>query len=360
MPATPTPPVAPRRPVALEAHGDVRVDDYYWLRDRDDPGVTGYLEAENAYTEAMTAHTAERRDQLFEEMRSRIQETDLSVPWRRDAWWYYSRTVEGLQYPIHCRKPGSLDAPEQVLLDENAEAGGHDFFDLGALEVSPAHRLAAWSCDVAGDEAFVLRVRDLGTGADLGDEIANTYYGVAWANDDATVFYTTLDAAKRPWQVWRHRVGTPGAADVLVHQEDDERFHVGLGRTRTGRFVVVQIHSAVTTECHLIDADDPAGAPRLVAPRRQGVEYEIEHHGEQLFVVTNDEAENFRLMAAPLATPGRAHWREVVAHRPGVRLEEVDAFARHLVLYERAGGVRRIRVMDLASGEVHEIDQPEA
>ena len=355
----PTPPTAPRRPTVLRAHGDERVDDWYWLRERDHPEVIAYLDAENAYTEAMTEHTAGLRKVLYDEIVGRIQETDLSVPFRKGEHWYYSRTVEGLQYSIHCRKWGSLDAPEQVMLDENELAGDHDFFALGALEVSPDQHLLAYSTDYDGDEVFTLRVRDLSTGEDLPDEIAGTYYGAEWAMDNATLFYTVLNDAKRPWRLYRHRLGSSAGVDPIAHQEDDEAFYVSVHRTKSDGYLLLGLDSMVTSEVRYLRADDPDGEFAVLYPRRHRVEYAVDHHGDDFLVVTNDDAENFRLVAAPVADPRRENWREVIPHRDDVKLDSVDVFARHFVLYERAEGLRRIRVMDVAGGAVHAIEQPE-
>ncbi len=354
------PPAAPRRPVSLTTHDDTRVDEWYWLRDKDDPEVIAHLEAENAYTSALTERTRPLEHSLFDEIKARIQETDLSVPSPWGGYWYYSRTVEGQQYPIHCRRTGAEDGPEQVLLDENDLAGDAEFFDLGAFSISPDHRVVAYSTDYDGDEVFTLRFRDLETGIDLDDEIPGVAYGATWALDNATVFYTVLNDAKRPWRLYRHRLGTAAAEDVLVHQEDDEAFYVGIGRTRSDQWLVLSMNSMVTSEHRVLAADAPEGDFRMVEPRRHGVEYGIDHQGDRFLIVTNDEAENFRLVEAPVTAPGRSNWIDVVPHRADVKLDGVEAFARHLALYERADAVRRIRVMDTSSGEIHEIDQPEA
>ena len=314
------------------------------------------------------------RGRLFEEIKARIVETDLSVPVRKGPWWYYQRTVEGQSYGIHCRRPvdgpggdartppgltappapaGAVPAPspdEQVLLDENDLAAGHAYFEVGNLAVSPGHSFLAYATDVTGDERFTLRIRDLVTGADLDDALEGTSYGVAWANDDATIFYTRPDAANRPHQLWRHRLGTAADRDVMVFEEPDERFHLGVGRTKDGAFVVVELQSKLTSESHVIPADRPEELPRVVAARRQGVEYGVEHHGDSFVLLTNDEAENFRVVAAPADDPGRQHWHELIAHRPDVRLEGLDLFARHLVAYERREGAPRIRVVGLPEG----------
>jgi len=368
--------VAERRPTVIEVHGDTRVDEWAWLRDRDDPAVLEVLRAENEYTEALGAHLAGFRERLFDEIRSRIVETDLSVPVRKGPWWYYSRTFEGRSYPVHCRLPvdgggrvpdtppgtesagdtpaepdSSVDAgtwpDEVVMLDENALAEGHSYLALGSLVVSPDHQLLAYGADTTGDERFTLRIRDLRTGDDRPESIEGTSYGVAWAGDDATVFYTRPDEANRPHQVWRHRVGTPAAADTLVLEEPDERFHLGVGRTKDGAFVLIEMRSQTTSELHVIDAMRPDDPPRVVDPRRQGVEYALEHHSGTFFALTNDQAENFRLVARPADAGGHRPWRELVPHRADVRLDGVDVFARHVVLFERIGGEARIRIVAL-------------
>ena len=339
------PPVAPRRPTVLRLHGDERVDDWFWLRERDDPEVRAYLEAENAYTEAVTAHTRELQERLFAEFKHRVVETDSSVPARKDGHWYYRRTVEGLEYTLHCRRAGSEDGAEQVILDENELAAGHEYLRVGGLAISPDTRLLAYTVDTSGAERFTLRVRDLESGADLADEIPDVYYGLAWANDSRTLFYTRPNDAMRPWQLWRHSLGTDPAEDVCVVQEDDEQFFVGVGRSRTDRVLLVVFQSMVTTEIRVLDADTPDAEPNIVVPRRHGVEAQVEDAGDRLLVLTNDGAPDFRLV-----DEGGA---EVVPEGDGVRLVDVDAFPGHLVLTERAGAVQRVRV----DGAV--IDQPE-
>jgi len=355
------PPAAARRPVILTAHGDDRVDEWYWLRDRDDPAVLAHLAAENDHTAAALAHTEELQGRLYDEIVARIQETDLSVPARKGDWWYLSRTVEGQQYGITCRRRGGPDGPEEVLLDQNELAAGHDYLAVANLAVSPGTTLMAYAVDFDGSERYTLRVRDLATGRERPDEVPGTSYGVAWSADDTTLFYVKVDESMRPYQLWRHRLGSDPAADALVHQEDDERFYLSVHTTKSDRFVVLTLASKVTSEVRFLDATDPEGDFRVVEPRQQGVEYSVVDHGERFFVVTNaDGAANFKLMEAPVATPGRAHWTEVVGHRPDVKLEGVEEFARHLVLCERAEGIARLAVRRLADGDTHVVDQPEA
>jgi oligopeptidase B len=359
MTSPPSPPRAPRRPHVLSLHGDERFDDWYWLRDRDDPEVIAYLEAENAYTEAVTARTRPLQERLYEEIRARIQETDESAPVPEGGYWYLHRTVEGLQYPVHARRTGAPDGPEQVLLDENELAKGQDYFRLGVLRTSPDQTKLAYSTDVTGAERYLLRIRDLDSGRDLSDEIPNTYYGLAWSSDSRTVFYTRPDEAMRPHQLWRHELGADPADDVCVYEEPDERFFVSVYRTRSGAFVVLQLESMITSEARVLAADDPRGELRVVEPRRQGIEYALDHRGGSFLIVTNDEAPNFRLLHAPADSPGRENWRELVPHREGVRLLGVDAFAGHLALHEQAEALRRIRVVDPETAQGKPLEQPE-
>jgi oligopeptidase B len=360
----------------LAHHGDERIDDWYWLRERDDPGVREYLEAENGFTEAALAHLGALREELFEEIRGRVRENDAAAPVRHGPYEYFRRTREGRQYPVHCRRPaGTPGLPdpdaepgtepnEIVLLDENTTAGESGYFALGALSPSPDQRLLAYSTDYTGGERYELRFRDIDGGTELPDVVPDTNYGLGWANDNATVFYTRPDDAMRPWQVWRHRLGTPATDDELVFEEPDERFYVSIGRTRSGRFLVITTASKLTTEVWVVDADTPDDAFRIVTPRRDGVEYHVEHHwsetdGDRFFVLTNDDAENFRLMVTPAPTPGLDHWTEVIPHREDTRLDDVDAFAGHIVLSERADALEQLRVVDLADGTEHVITMPE-
>ena len=353
-------PVAKRVPTTRVVHGDEVVDEYAWLRDRDDPDTLAYLRAENAYTKAMTARIDALKETVFEEIKGRILQTDLSVPARRGPWWYFMRTVEGQQYGIQCRRPSAEDeVHEQVLLDFNDVAAGHEYLGVGFVAVSTDHNLLAYSVDFDGNEDYTVRIKDLDTGEHLPDEIPATSYGFAWAADNRTFFYTTLDAARRPYRVWRHRLGTPVADDVLVYEEADERFWLDVGLTRSREYVLIALHSKLTSEVHVIRADDPEGEPVPVEPRRDGVEYHVEHQGRRFLIVTNDEAENFRLVESPTDAPGRANWRDVIPYDPAVRIEAVDAFAGHAVVHLRARGLTGLRVLRTVDGETHDVEFPE-
>jgi oligopeptidase B len=361
----------------LRAHDDERIDDWYWLRDRDDPDVLAYLDAENRHTSAAVAHTAALRAQLYEEIVGRVQETDTSTPVRDGPYEYFRRTIAGRQYGVYCRRPASapglpdpIAAPgappgEEVVIDENELATGHEFFALGALAVSPDHGLAAYSTDTSGAERYELRFRAIESGTDLGDVVPDTYYGLAWAADSRSVLYVRPDEVMRPYQVWRHVLGEPVERDTLVYEEDDERFSIGVGATRTRRYALITSDSRMTSEVRLVDAHDPGAPPRLVEPRRQGVEYFVDHHaaagtGERLFIVTNDDgATGFKLMEAPVASPARESWTEVIGARADVRLDAADAFTDFLALSERADGLECVRILDLATGDSHEVALPD-
>ncbi|MGV0853646.1 S9 family peptidase [Mycolicibacterium phlei] len=366
------PPVAKRVETRREYHGDVFVDPYEWLRDKSDPEVISYLEAENAYTEHATEHLAPLRQAIFDEIKARTKETDLSVPTRRGEWWYYGRSFEGKQYHVHCRCPVAdpddwtppvfdehTEIPgEQVLLDENVEAEGHDFFSLGAASVSLDGNILAYSVDVKGDERYTLRFKDLRTGELYEDTIAGIAAGVTWAADNRTVYYTTVDDAWRPDTVWRHRLGS-GQPSERVYHEPDERFWLGVGRTRSDKYVIIAAGSAVTSEVRYADAADPEAQFTVVWPRRDLVEYSIEHAvvgGEDRFLILhNDGAENFTLVEAPVADPAAV--RTLIEHRDDVRLDSVDAFARHLVVGYRSNALPKIELWPIT--EDGEYGRPE-
>lgn len=377
-------PTAKTVPFERVHHGDRFVDEYEWLRDKEDPEVIAHLEAENAYTEARTAHLAPLREKIFDEIKSRTQETDLSVPARLGEYWYYSRSYEGKQYGVHCRCPIDANAAgidawtppqleagteipgEQVLLDSNVLAEGHDFFALGAFSVSHDGNLLAFSVDTAGDERYTLRFMDLRTGELLGDEIPRTAPGATWSLDGSHVFYQTVDESWRPDTVWRHRLGDTSAADVQVFHEPDERYWVSVGATRSEKYLMIWVGSKITTEGWVLESDDPTGEFRVLLPRREGVEYSAEHAvvaGEDRFLILHNDvvdgvkAENFVLAEAPADDPSRL--RTLIGHRDDVRLEDVDAFAGQLVLSYRREALPRVAVWPLTAdgyGELRELE----
>ena len=358
MTENPKPPIAKIEPSSVTLHGEVRTDLYAWLRDRANPEVIAYLEAENAYTAAMMRPTEPLQEALYSEMLGRIKEDDTEVPVRRDDWLYYSRTEQGKAYPIYCRRKDTLESAEQVIFDQNAAAEGHPFYQLGGFEVSPDHGHLALLVDTNGYEDFVLSVKDLRTGEFLADTAEALGFGLAWASDGRTLFYLTTDSAKRGDQVWRHRLGDVRANDVSVYRDPDPLFNVGVRRSRSGAFVFLTSSSFTSTETWLLDARAPERAPVLVAPRAPDVEYDVDHGGDWLYLLTNrDGARDFKVMRAPVSDP--ATWMEWLPARDGVFVEGAEVFRDFAVVLERAGGLRRLRVTDLASGDSHYVDFPE-
>jgi len=356
----PTPPVAKKIPETTVLHGDRRVDEYAYFKDRKHPETIPYLEAENAYTEAMTAHTKELQQQLYDEMLGRIKEDDSQVPVPRDGWFYYTRTERGKPYPIYARKKGSLEAPEEIYFDQNEEAKGFEFYQLGGMEVSPNHERLAVLVDTNGYEDFFLRVKDLKTGRWIDEGLDKLSWGLAWASDNRTLFYMTPDSAKRGDRVWRHVVGEPRAKDVSVYQDNDVLFNVGVSRSRNGQWIFISSGSFTSSEWHMIPADRPTTAPRVIAKRRPGVEYEVEAGERVLYILTNEGAQNFRVMTAPVNAPGRERWTDWLAHRPDVFVEGVMPFRKHVVVVERRDGLRKLRITALNDGATHDVDFPEA
>jgi oligopeptidase B len=360
-PDAPAPPPAKQVPSDRTFHGDTVTDPYAWLADKDDPGTIAFLNAENDYTEALTAGEEDLRGAIFGEIKGRTQETDLSVPARKGRWWYYGRTVEGQQYGLQCRRAVQPDddgppiAPdggalpgEEVLLDGNDLSAGKDFFSLGAFSVSPDGRLLAYSTDFAGDERFTLHIKNLETGELAADEIPNTFYGAAWSLDGSALFYVTVDDAWRPWRVWRHLLGTAHTEDTVIFEEADEKFWVGVGLTRSQRFLIVSSSSKLTSEAWLLDAAEPRGELRVVTPRRSGLEYQVEHQvfadgNQRLLILHNDQAPNFALAEAPVSDPGA--WATIIPGLDSTRLLDVDAFTEFLVVSFRRDGLTGLRVI---------------
>ncbi len=340
-------------------HGEIREDPYRWLREREDPDVKAYLEAENAYSAACMASTEGLQKTLYDEMVGRIKETDTTAPYKKGAFYYYSRTEQGKQYSIYCRKKGSLDSPEEILLDLNVLAEGHAYLTMGIYEISPDHRLLAYSLDTVGSERYTVSFKDLETGRLLADELIGTYYDAAWA-DNRTFFYTTIDEANRPFRLYRHKIGTPQAADVLVFEEKDERFFVKITKTRSERFLLMELSSQITSEVHVLPVSDPEGRFRLFARRREGVEYSVDDWDGQWYVLTNDNAVNFKLMKTTLDRTEESYWKTVIQHREDTLIEDIDTFKDHLVVHERTKGLRRLRVRHRRSGEEHYVkfDEP--
>ena len=336
------------------------------MRDRSDPEVLKYLHAENDYLEEIMGHTKSLQETLYAEMKARLQETDATVPEKRGEYFYYSRTEEGKQYPIYCRKKGSLDSPEEILLDQNVLAEGKSFCSVGALTVSPDGSKLAYSLDIEGGEIYTLYIKDLISGTLYPEFVVNTYSsvyfhtGVEWANDSQTLYYLTLDASERPFKLFRHTLGTEPDQDTLVFHEEDESCFLFIHKARDDRYIFTNHHGTRTTEMRFLAADQPDGELKILSPRKEGVEYFSAHHEGHFYIVTNDQAENFKLMKASVQAPGIENWEEVVPHREDVLLDYVDTFQSYLVLYERRNGLRQIRISTFgAATQVRYIEFPE-
>ncbi len=345
--SVPVPPIARKDHHETVLHGITLSDDYAWLREKDSPEVTAYLTAENAYAEAITADLAPLRDQLYNEMLSHIKQTDESAPYREGDWWYTVRTEEGKQYSIFCRKRGSTnspESPEEVILDGNQLAEGQAFFSIGATDISDDGRWLAYTVDFTGFRQYTLHIKDLETGETLPGEVERVG-SVTWASDNITLFYSIEDEEqKRQFQLFRHTLHAPHTSDVLVYQDDDERFNIGAGRTRDGKFIILESGSHTTTECRVLPADQPTGEFTLISPREDEHEYSVDHRNGQWFIRTNDRGRNFRLVTAPLDAPSRENWIERIPHRDTVMLEDIDLFANFFVASEREDGLPRLRL----------------
>ena len=339
-------------------HGEKLVDDYFWLRDRKDPEVRAYLEAENTYADSVMKPTLALQEELYQEMLARIKETDLSVPYRQGAFFYYSRTEKGKQYPIYCRKKESLEAPEQIILDLNEMARGERFMAVGAFEVADDGNLLAYSTDTTGFREYRLHVRDLTTGRDLPESVEKVS-SAAWAADNKTLFYTVDDPAKRPYRLYRHALHSDPRSDVLVYEEKDEMFRVQVERSRSRAVVFLVSGSHTADEWRYLPADKPDRALVLISPREKDHEYSVDHRGELFYLRTNKGCRNFRVVTAPVASPGQASWKELLPCRPEVMVSGVDLFANHAVIREREDGLPRIRVIDLATNMQHRVEFPE-
>jgi oligopeptidase B len=352
-----TPPAVAKKPKVMAKFGDRRVDDYFWLREKSSPEVIDYLNAENRYTQEVMKPLEGFREKLYKEMLSRIKETDESVPYRRHGYWYYQREVEGLQYPIYARRKGTMEAPEEVLLDVNELAKGHKFTQLGAMDVSPDGTKLAYTVDFTGFRQYQLQVKDLDAGRLLPDT-AERVTSLAWAADGKTLFHVEEDeTTKRSYRLHRLELG---GGSALVYEEKDEQFDIGVGDTRSEAFVVLGITSKDTSEMRVLRTNDPRGEFRTIEKRRSGHEYYVDHHEGDFYIRTNDKGRNFRLVRAPVADPSRKHWREVIAHRPLVMLEEIDLFKDFWVAVERDKGLLKLRITDFASGKHHYVEFDEA
>ncbi|MBU8869311.1 MAG: S9 family peptidase [Gemmatimonadales bacterium] len=351
------PPVAQVRPHELEIHGDTRTDNYYWLREKENPEVITYLEAENAYLEAAMSPVADFQSALFEEMKGRIKEDDSSAPYELRGYWYYTRFIEGGEYALHCRRPGSMEGAEQIMFDGNALAEGTDYFSLRRVNISPDNKLAVYGIDTGGRRFYTLRVKDLETGRIKDDVIPNVTGNTAWAMDNQTIFYGRQDPETlRSYQIWRHTLGTDPAGDVLVYEEKDDTFSCYVWRTKSDRFLGISCSQTLSSEVHLLAADDPTGQFRVFQARQKNMEYSIDHQADRFLIRTNLHAKNFRLMECGLGETGLASWQEVIPNRDDVLLEGFEVFTDWLVLSERFDGLNHLRVLPMDDGEPYILD----
>lgn len=351
------PPHAEKIPTTLVTHGHTRVDNYYWLNKRDDPQVLTYLEAENRYLEAALAHTKKLQARLYKEIVRRIKQTDMSVPYLDNGYFYYTRFEQGKEYPIYARKQGQLSAPEEVMLDVNMLAAGHRFCSVTGVTVSPDNRWVTFGLDTVSRRRYAIHFKDLTTGETLPESIPNTTGAAVWANDNKTVFYVRKDTTTlRPERVFRHVIGTDPAEDVEVYHEKDSTFSVYAQKSKSREFIFLVCTSTLSSEVRFLDADQPTGTFALVQPRERNHEYSVAHVGDKFYIVTNYQAKNFRLMETDVRAPDKAHWREVIPHRDDVLLEDIEVFTDYLVVSERKRGLRQLRIINQADRSEHYLD----
>lgn len=348
-------PIASKKPKELTIHGDTRQDPYYWLNERENPEVIDYLTAENDYLDTMLSHSRGFQEKLYNELVGRVKQTDMSVPFKENGYYYITRYEEGQEYPIHSRKKGTMEAPEEVMLDVNQLAKGFDYFAVGGRSVSPDNKLLVYGEDTLSRRIYTLRIKDLTTGKMLPDVIPNTGGGATWAEDNKTIFYVTKDSTLREYRVWKHKIGTPSSADALVYEEADETFGAFVYKTKSKKYIVIGSYSTMSQEYSYLDAANPDGKFTVFQKRIRGLEYGIEHFNDIWYVRTNKDAKNFRLMKTPVGATGEENWTEVIPNRNDVLLEGMDVFKDYLVLSERKGGITQLRVMP-TSGKEHYIE----
>ena len=348
-------PVAAKIPKELTIHEDTRIDNYYWLNERENQDVISYLESENSYKDEMMAHTTDLQDKLFEEMKGRIKEDDQSVPYKDNGYYYLTRYEEGSEYPIYSRKKGSLDAEEEIMLNVNELAKEFSFYNVGGRSVSPNNELLAYGEDTLSRRIYTIRFKNLKTGELLEDFIPNTTSGAVWANDNQHIFYAVKDETLRPVKIFRHRLGTSSEEDVLVYEENDDTFSTFVYKSKSKKYIIIGAYQTLSQEYQVLEADNPTGEFRMIQPRERGLEYGIAHYGDKFYIRTNMDAQNFRLMETPENATSKENWTEVIAHRDDVLLEGMDIFNDYLVLSERKGGITQLRIRPW-SGEEHYVD----
>jgi len=363
MPAIPK---APKRPHAITQHGITRTDEYYWMKERENPEVIEFLRAENEYLEEVMQHTKPLQEELFHEMKARIKEVDSSVPEKNGEYFYFTRTVANEQYPLFCRRKDSVDAPEELLLDQNSLAEESEFCSIGAFTVSPDGTKLAYSMDLQGNEVYTLYIKDLTSGSMYPEQIHNisgsAYYrnGVEWANDNQTLFYLSLDDAYRSHQLFRHKLGTDPASDTLVFHEKDDAYGIGLYKTRSDHYIMTYHYNTTSPETRFLPADEPQAELQVLRPREHGIEYFATHHGDSFFIIINENAQNFKLMKAPVSALEKENWQELIPNRTDVFIEHIDLFEDYIVLHERRNGLKQLRISDVdGTSNVRQVSFPE-
>lgn len=340
----------------LTIHGHNRIDNYYWLNDRQNPEVIKYLEAENNYTEAMMAHTTGLQEKLFNEIIGRIKQTDESVPYLKNGYYYYSRYEEGQEYPIYCRKKENLENPEEIMLNVNELAAGYNFYQVIGLSVSPNNQILAYGVDTVGRRKFSIKFKELSTGRIYEDTIENTSGNVAWANDNTTLFYVIKDSTLRPYKIFRHKLGEEVSSDVEVYHEKDNTFNTYVFKTKSDKFIMIASFQTLSSEYRFLDADQPEHEFTIIQPRERDLEYNVDHYQDHFYIRTNDQAKNFKLVKTPISQTGKKFWKDVVPHRADVLLEELEIFKDFLVVRERKDGLPQLRVFKWADMSDHYLD----
>jgi oligopeptidase B len=357
---TMNPPKAEKIKKKLSNHGNTRVDNYFWLNERYNPAVLEYLTKENEYTDFVLKDTKKLQEKLYREIIGRIKQTDMSVPYRENGYYYYTRYEEGKEYPVYCRKKGSLDASEEILLNVNEMAKGYDYYSVGGLSVSPDNKLLSFGIDTVSRRLYTLHIKNLETGEIFPDEISNTTGSSTWASDNKSLFYSLKDTITlRPFRILRHSLGNPGDKDVPVYEEEDETYSASVYKTKSKEYIIIAMSSTLSDEYRFLKADDPSGKFRLFNPREKGLEYDIDHFENRFFIRTNLDAKNFRLMETPVTHTSKSAWKEVIAHRDTVLLEDFEIFRDYLVLDERINGLTRFRVINMKDKGEYFVDLPE-
>ncbi len=350
------PPKAEKIKKVLTIHGHTRIDNYYWLNERDNPEVTDYLKAENNYTDFVMRHTKDFQEKLYKEMIGRIKKDDESVPYLDNNYYYYTRYEKDSEHPIYCRKKKNLEAAEEIMLNVNIMAEDFSYYKIGDWEVSPNNQYIAYGVDTLSRRKYIIRIKDLSSGEILPDKIPNTTASVAWANDSKTFFYTLKDNTLRGYKIFRHKLGTDPINDVEVFHEDDATFRTNIYKSKSNRFLIISSSSTKSNEFRILEADNPNGEFKLFHPREADLEYSIYHLDEKFYVIANYNAKNFRMMATPVSKTGKEYWKEVIPHRDDVLLEDLEIFKNYLILEERKDGLTNLRVLNSKDNKEYYLD----